>query len=36
MSIVSYLLSGGDLTQTDYNGRTALRQACTEGHTEIV
>ena len=32
----SYVLSGGDLTLGDYNGRTALHQACTEGHIEIV
>ena len=32
----SYVLSGGDLTLGDYNGRTALHQACAEGHIEIV
>ena len=31
-----YLLSGGDITLADYNGRTALHQACVEGHIEIV
>ncbi len=32
----SFVLSQGDLTQADYNGRTALHQACAEGHLEIV
>ena len=32
----SYVLSGGDLSLGDYNGRTALHQACAEGHIEIV